>query len=208
MKIILMADIVGSSKRKAKTLMQDFKKIVADTNRRNAINILSPLTITLGDEFQGVVKNSSAAIKIVFELEQRLLSVKKGFKLRYVIQEGEIETKLNKERAYEMLGPGLTEAREKLTAMKSAKTRFQVSLQDKELSEKLNLMLIVLQGITDKWTPVQQKIVAAFLEFGDYRNVAKKLRRDPTAVWRRRKSLMIEEFNSLKKLMLLTTPAK
>jgi hypothetical protein len=203
-----MADIVGSSKRKAKTLMQDFKKIVADTNKRSAKNILSPLTITLGDEFQGVIKNPNAAIQIVLEFEEQLLSLKKTFKLRYVIQEGEIETKLNKARAYEMLGPGLTEAREKLTAMKSAKNRFHVSLEDKELSEKLNLMLIVLQGISDKWTPAQQKIVSAFLEFGDYRNVAKKLKRDPTAVWRRRKSLMIEEFNSLKKLMLLTTPAK
>jgi hypothetical protein len=208
MKIILMADIVGSSKRKAKTLMQDFKKIVAHTNTTGRANILSPLTITLGDEFQGVIKNPNAAIQIIFELEQQLLSLKKTFKLRYIIQEGEIETKLNKERAYEMLGPGLTEAREKLMTMKSTKQRFHVSLRDKDMSEKLNLMLIVLQGITDKWTPVQQKIVAAFLEFGDYRNVARKLKRDPTTVWRRRKSLMIEEFASLKKLMLLTTAHK
>ena len=128
--VILMADIVGSSKRKGKALMNDFKIAVAWVNKRDKSHIASPLTITLGDEFQGVVKNTHSALQIVFDLEQYLMRQENPFKLRYVIHEGKIETKLNRKNAYEMLGPGLTHAREELVALKSSRNRFKISLKD------------------------------------------------------------------------------
>lgn len=202
MKIILMADIVGSSGRKGKALMANFKKVVEEVNDKNGPRILSPLTITLGDEFQGVVKNAQAALQIIFDMEKELMVLKSPFKLRYVIQEGEIQTPLNKKTAHEMLGPGLTDARERLTSLKTSKNRFQVTLENKDAAENLNLLFVIFQGITDQWTAAQQKVVATFLDLDDYRKVADKLKKDPTAIWRRRRSLMIEEFNSVKRLML------
>ena len=199
-----MADIVGSSKRKGKTLMNDFKLAVAWANKRGKLHITSPLTITLGDEFQGVVKDAHSALQIVFDLEQYLMRLKSPFKLRYVIHEGEIETQVNRKNAYEMLGPGLTLAREALVILKPSRYRFKVSLEDEAISRKLMLALIIYQGIVDRWTTAQQKVVSAFWEeLSDYRKVAKKLKKDPTVMWRRKKSLMIDEISSLKKLMLL-----
>lgn len=208
MSVILMADIIGSSKRHGKALMIDFITMVAYVNKKNRKQIRSPFTITLGDEFQGVVQNAQSAIQILLGIEEYLLTLKKPFKLRYVIHEGEIQTKLNKERAHEMLGPGLSEARKALSVMKTAKRRFKVFLLDKDTTEKLNLMFVILQGIIDHWTPSQLKVVAAFLELDDYRQVAERLHKDPTTIWRRKGSLMIEEFNCLKKLMLKTTNPK
>jgi hypothetical protein len=208
MKIIIMADVIGSSKRNGKTLMNDLKAGVRFVNKKEKQHILSPMTITLGDEFQGVVKNPHAALQIILDMEIFLMSLKSPFKLRYVVYEGDIQTKLNKERAYEMLGPGLTAAREQLIALKSSKGRFTVCLKDQELTEKLNLMLVVLQGIIDQWTPSQQKVVTTFLELDDYRKVAERLHRDSTSIWRRKRSLMIDEFNSLKSLILKTTNPK
>jgi SatD family (SatD) len=205
MKIIMMADIIGSSKRHGMALMNDFVTMVAHLNKTNKKEILSPFTITLGDEFQGVVKNPFSAMQVLFEIEKYLLTLKRPFKMRYVIHEGEIHTKLNKQRAYEMLGPGLTVARKTLSQMKTAKRRFNISLTDEDMTEKLNLMFVILQGIVDHWTLSQSKIVSAFLELDDYREVADKLRKDPTNVWRRKGSLMIEEFNCLRKLMYKTT---
>jgi len=203
-----MADVVGSSKRNGKALMNDLKAGVAKVNREGGHEILSPMTITLGDEFQGVVKNPQVAMKLILSMELYLMSLKNPFKLRYVVYEGDIQTKLNKERAYEMLGPGLTAAREQLIELKSTKNRFKVHLEDKEQTEKLNLMLVVLQGIIDQWTPAQQKVVTTFLELDDYRKVAKRLSKDATAIWRRKRSLMIEEFNSLRNLILKTANPK
>lgn len=103
-----------------------------------------------------------------------------------------------------MLGPGLTEARERLGSMKSTRTRFHVKLRDEDQTENLNLMFTIMQGIEDQWTKAQKKVVTAFLKFGDYRTVAQKLKKDPTTIWRRRKSLMIAEFDAVRKLMMKT----
>ena len=207
--VILMADIVGSSKRKGKALMADFKVAVAWINKMDRHHIASPLTITLGDEFQAVVKNAYGALQIIFDLEQYLMRLKNPFKLRFIIHEGEIETRLNRKIAYEMLGPGLTQAREGLVALKSSRSRFKINLKDEAVSAKLTLGIIIYQGIVDRWTPAQQRVVSAFWEeFSDYKKVAKKLKKDPTVMWKRKRSLMIDEINSLKKLILLTVDSK
>lgn len=210
MKIILMADIVGSSKQKGKSLMNDFKGIVDRINENDKQYILSPLTITLGDEFQAVVKNLEGALRIVFDLEiMTKLYPKKPFKLRFVIHDGEIQTTINRQKAYEMLGPGLTKARDELNGLKSSKQRFRFLLENKDLSLRLNLLFSVYQGIVDKWTMAQQKVVNAFWESGlnskDYKEVAKILKKDPTVIWRRKKSLMIEEELNLRKLAFSLT---
>ncbi len=207
--VILMADIVGSSKRKGKALMADFKVAVAWINKMDRHHIASPLTITLGDEFQAVVKNADGALQIIFDLEQYLMRLKNPFKLRFIIHEGEIETRLNRKIAYEMLGPGLTQARDGLVALKSSRSRFKINLKDEAVSAKLTLGMIIYQGIVDRWTPAQQKVVSAFWEeLSDYKKVAKKLKRDPTVMWKRKRSLMIDEINSLKKLILLMVDSK
>ncbi|MEJ0055423.1 MAG: hypothetical protein WDN75_07070 [Bacteroidota bacterium] len=129
--------------------------------------------------------------------------------MRYVIHEGEIDTPVNHKNAYEMLGPGLTYAREELTTLKPSRHRFRISLKDTVVAEKLTLGMIIYQGIADGWTTAQQKVVSVFWEeLSDYRKVAKRLKKDPTVMWRRKKSLMIEEIASLKKLMFLNLDQK
>src|SRR5688500_16577165 len=85
MNIILMADIVKSSRGNAKALMKAFSQAVASVNKQNHKHILSPLTITLGDEFQGVVRSVQSALQVIFDLEQQCMTAATPFKLRYVI---------------------------------------------------------------------------------------------------------------------------
>jgi len=204
MPIILMADIVKSSRRNAKALMKSFADAVGRVNRQHHRQIISPLTITLGDEFQGIIRNVPTALQLIFDLEELGMTANTPFQLRYVLLEGEIETKINTVKAHAMLGPGLTEARERLLAMKTSRSRFHVKIKDESRTEDLNLMFIILQGIEDQWTDAQKKIVPAFLKFDDYRKVAAQLKKDPSAAWKRRKSLMITEYNALQRLMMKT----
>jgi hypothetical protein len=201
---ILMSDIVNSSGRNATALMRSFSNVVNAVNKKNHRQILSPLTITLGDEFQGVVRNVQAALQVIFDIEELAMTAAPPFQLRYVVVEGDINTEINKAKAYAMLGPGLTEARERLTSMKTTRSRFQVKIRNESRSEDLNLMFVVMQGIEDQWTAAQKKVVSAFLKFGDYRTVAEKLKKDPSSTWKRRKSLMIAEFSAIQKLMMKT----
>ena len=200
MNVVMMADIVGSSAKGARLLMADFKESVKWINRLHRKNIQSPLTITLGDEFQGVVKNPAVATQILIDLEEHLMTLKRPFKLRYVLFEGKIDTEMNKASAYEMLGPALTKARSMLNEMKNSKQRFSIHLINEGISQKLSLSFFVFQGIIDRWSPTQQKLAMGFLE-SDYRELAKRLKKDPSSIWRRRKSLMMEEYESLKKLI-------
>jgi hypothetical protein len=202
--IVLMADIVGSSEKNAAGLMADFRAAVKWVNKKNGKMISSPLTITLGDEFQGLVKNTEGVFTVIFDLERYLLKLKNPFKLRYVVNDGAIETPVNKDIAYGMLGPGLTQGRTQLNSMKTTKDRFSIELANQHLARQLALAMSVYQGIADGWTPAQQKVVSVFWEENaDYRRVAKKLKKDPTVMWKRKRSLMIEETDHLKKLIFL-----
>ena len=67
---ILMADVIGSSNMPSQALITEFKKLVKACNSVFAASLESPLTITLGDEFQCVVKDLNSAVKILFYLEE------------------------------------------------------------------------------------------------------------------------------------------
>lgn len=190
-RFILMADIVSSHEKDGKTLMSDFQGLVQWTNMIYGDSIESPLTITLGDEFQGIVASASKGIDIMLAMEEYILEEELDFKLRYVLNEGEVETPINKDKAYEMLGSGLTEARELLNNMKKENGRFLVSIQD---NDQINKMMKITQHFIDGWHPKDRSTVSGFLQGHDYKAMAKIESKDDSTLWRRRKSLAIDEY--------------
>jgi len=101
---ILMGDVIDSSSKQGAMLMENFKSIIEVVNKKFKKAIISPLTITLGDEFQGVIKDLHATIDILFYLDRCILSSEVFYNMRYAINYGAIDTPLNKKNAYEMLG--------------------------------------------------------------------------------------------------------
>jgi len=107
---ILMGDLVASGKAKSPAaLHRKFNAGVAAINKSHGDALLSPLTITLGDEFQGVADSLSSAFSIMHEMRLRFLS--QDVRCRFVLGYGEIATKLNPDKAWNMMGPGLTQTR-------------------------------------------------------------------------------------------------
>ncbi len=188
---ILMADIVSSHEKDSKTLMSDFQALVKWTNMIYGDSIESPLTITLGDEFQGIVSSASMGVDIILAMEEYILEEEFDFKLRYVLNEGEIETPMNEDKAYEMLGPGLTDARSMLNDMKKENGRFLISIKT---SDKINKMMKITQHFIDGWHPKDRSTVSGFLQGHDYKALAKIQQKDDSSLWRRRKSLAIDEY--------------
>ena len=188
--------------------MASFMNSVETINSVSKAHILSPLTVTLGDEFQGVAKDVGGAVKILLDFEYHILRLRSPYSLRYVVHEGEIETKINRTNSHQMLGPGLSQARQELSELKSTRSRFKISLKDESLNEKLNDAFIVFQGIVGRWTVAQRKVVVALLQNPDYKEVAKIVKKDPTVIWRRKKSLMIEEYFSMRRLIILLANSK
>lgn len=193
-----MADVVDSQKKDQAALMVNFKGLVAKVNQQMKKQLESPLTITLGDEFQGILASLEAAVEAIVLMEETIVREGWDFKLRYVVVEGLIETPINKEIAYGMLGDGLTRARKYLTDLKSTDSRFFLWLVDSGKKTALNNVFTALQDLVDDWPVRDFYLVAAFLRLGNYRKVAEELRKEPSLMWKRRKSLKINAYLALK----------
>lgn len=199
---ILMADIINSGKKDSRLLMSQLKDIVGSTNKKG--KLVSPLTITLGDEFQGITGSVADGIKTILEIEELIITNQFDLKLRYVLNYGKIDTKINTKTAYEMLGQGLTEARKNLNELKNEDGRFLILLGDKmkDLADLINQTFIIYQSFVDSWKTNDYPIVAEFLKTNDYKVVAEKVKLDRSSAWRRRKSLKMQEYETIKNIIL------
>jgi hypothetical protein len=199
---ILMADIIDSRKHDQKTLITDFKDVVSVVNTQEAGNLISPLTITLGDEFQGVLTDLESAIQVILNIEEVILSKELNFKLRYTLIEGKIDTEINREIAYEMLGEGLTIARDRLQQLKHEKNRFSIGLRNTKLANAINNAFLAFQGLVDNWTGLNDmQIASMFLNGIDYKQIAIEVNREKSVIWKRKKSLKIDEYLAMKNVL-------
>lgn len=199
---IIMCDIIGSRQQQQKLVMQQFKSCTQYINDKYEKSILSPLTITLGDEFQAVIKSLDACIQILIDLEEYIIAQQYLFKLRYVVHYGKIETKINTEIAYEMLGPGLTDARMFITSLKKSNERFYFKIKNETLGQIINHSFTILQQIVDNWAiEKDHAILHNFIQYKDYKVVADKLQKDRSLMWKREKSLHLVSYNSVKEIL-------
>lgn len=196
--IILMADIIDSRKGNEKQLMSDFAKVTTKVGRMYDNRLKSPITITLGDEFQSIPRNLTDAINIIISIEEEIINAGMEFKLRYVITEGRIATTINSKVGYGMLGEGLTRAREQLQSIKKEKWRFNFDLTEKTKAIALNNAFLVFQDYVDEWKPEDYKLVSGLLSKPDYKEVADELGKNRSLIWKRKKSLRIDEYLALK----------
>ena len=197
-----MADIIKSRQTDQKPLMINFNAIVNKVNETNAKQFLSPLTITLGDEFQGIVKTVSDALTVIIKLEEEIISRQAGFKLRYVLVEGTVDTPINHQIAYGMLGEGLSKARRALQESKHGSLRFHIDLLNHTKSEALNNSFLIYQKLLENWNVKKDyDLILAFLNLRDYKQVADKLGKTRSQIWKREKSLKINEYISIKEII-------
>jgi len=205
---ILMGDVIRSRDYELKELGRNLKDLVRSANEDLSDKTLSPYTVTLGDEFQGVTRSLSSGIETLFYFEELRLAKRFDFKLQYVLHFGEIETEINPETSYGMLGKGLTQARNKLAEKKRDRKRFDFSLVDPELSLQLNRLFEVSDGITGRWKKDDFTLLLDMINNENDREVGEKHGKDRSQIYRRRRTLMVNEYNLLKKVIsTLINPA-
>lgn len=200
-----MGDVIGSSDYDAVKLGETLKNLVQSANKDLSNKTLSPYTVTLGDEFQGVTQSLNSGIETLFYLEEQRLARDLEFRLHYVLHYGKIETEINPDTSYGMLGEGLTRAREKLTAKKRDRKRFNISIKNKERSLQLNRLFEVLDGITEHWNKKDFTLILDLIRNDNDQEVGEMHGKDRSQIYRRRKTLMIREFNLLKSFILTYT---
>jgi len=200
---ILMADIIKSRKSDQGNLAVDFKKLTADVNKKFKKKMISPITVTLGDEFQCLLINIRYAIELIFIIEESIFNLSLDIKLRYVLSKGVISSEINKEIGWGMMGNGLTHAREMLNSNKKSKKRFFIDTSIRK-DHILNEAFFIYGSIVDDWNKERDyPIISAYNESvnHDYKEVAKLLNKNPDQIWKKEKNIKIMEYYGMKKII-------
>lgn len=193
-----MGDVIESRKLDATKLRQQLKTLLSACNRDLKPEILSPYTTTLGDEFQGIAGSLHAVAETIFCLDEARIKKQYDFMIRYVAHYGEIQTPINTEVAYGMMGPGLTKARALLTDKHRGEPRFCFDLPDTQLAENLTRLFSVIDGLTDRWKQRDFSLIADMLLNTNNEEVAAKHKKNRSQIWKKRKHLLIEEYRAAK----------
>jgi len=196
--IIFMADVIDSASKDNMSTANELKQLVEAINSEHQHCILSPMTITLGDEFQGVISDVEAAVDLLLFSEQWMLMNKTSFNLRYVVYEGEIETPINTETSYGMLGSGLTEARKLLSRKSKDRKIAEFVLHDERKSRLLNKVTKAMLGFRDLPARYKNAEILGDLLFSELsdKEVADKNGKSPSEIWKYRKNWYVESWTS------------
>ena len=157
---VVMGDLVSSEDTASvETLHARFNSAVQWTNATHGPSIVSPLTITLGDEFQGLCATLEGGLRVVRDLRTRLLT--HGVGCRFVTGTVRLETPVNPARAWNMMGPGLAASRQRLADKRDANAyRFELR-GEPALQALMEAVGAGLTEIEDGWTDRQRQVVLA-----------------------------------------------
>lgn len=202
---VIIGDIIDSkSISDRKEIQTAFKEVLNAINQKYADDIASQFTITLGDEFQGLLKNRNNIIQIITDIEMALSPIR----MRFGVGIGEVSTDISFKSSSEIDGPAYHRARamiEKLETIESQYSKRQANIliasqeQNTEIDELLNSILSVCTALKSKWTSRQWEIVETYLsnEENQYR-AAEKLGIGQSSV---SKALNAAEFASYQSAM-------
>jgi len=177
-------------------------ELVSSCNKNLKHDIISPYTVTLGDEFQGIATSLHAVIEAIFYMEETILRKGLTIKIRYVTVHGAIDTPINRLKAHTMMGDGLTKARKILTDKSRGEPRFRFDLPDAYTTNQLNRLFLILDGLTGRWKTGDGLLIFDMLANPHNEKVGAMHGKNRTQIWKRRRHLLIEEYRALKEAIM------
>lgn len=170
----IIGDIKNSKEIEKRNMIQnELKNILEDVNCIYADDIASKFTITLGDEFQGLLYTGHNVVKIIETIKERLYPVE----MRFGIGEGEITTAINLEIAIGADGPAYYNARSAIEYLKGNEKKNKRALSDMRIESKcrktekqlalINTIFELMKAIELNWTERQREIIWAMLKYNE-----------------------------------------
>ncbi len=202
---ILMSDVVKSMASDHAQTFESLRTLVKSVNDAQKRLVLSPLTVTLGDEFQGVAADFKAAVTLLFELDEKSRQLKTPLGLRFSIVYGTISTPINQERAHEMIGEGLQAARALISTKKRNRNRFEIRSGNPSVDFRMKNIFQVIESVCGRWSPKDYAIIQAMIYEKKDQSVGDLFEKTRQQIYKRRKTLMIEDYRALKELVLFAS---
>jgi hypothetical protein len=178
---VITADIVGSTeyyKANGKPLRPRLLEVLGKVNSLHADSLAVPFTITLGDEFQGLVASPADSPRIVHDLRLQLSPLK----CRIGVGIGPIVSELA-ESTSQMEGLAFAMSREALDQASKAKsgvTRYRC--EDASVEHTSNTISLLMDAIQGRWTQKQWEALRLYSELADVSKVAASIGVKPPSV--------------------------
>lgn len=199
---ILMSDVKFLGKTSKETVAKDLKNVTTVINKLHKKNLITPLNMVMFDEFQGITNNLQGSLELIFDIEECLIEHNFDFKLKHVLYHDTIETLQSKHLAYERLGFGLIDARERLKLIKKTESRFLIVTDNEKQSLNLNNLFYIYEDYVDSWKRTDFQYVRAFLNNQNYKEVSNLFNMNISSGWRREKSLKMKQYYTIKEMIL------
>jgi hypothetical protein len=148
--LALIGDLVGSSGLSASERHASQRALEGVCDRlnreREALDVLSDYTITLGDEFQALHRSAGGLWRAVQEIECALFPVA----VRFAVGVGDIVTDLRPDAALGMDGPAFHGARRGIEGLKGTPNRYRVDA-DVPVPTYVNPALELVSHLKQRW---------------------------------------------------------
>lgn len=167
----IIGDIVESKKIKNREETQEKLKLLLDQlSKKYDQEIASKFTITLGDEFQGLLVSPKFIIEIIDEIKAKMYPVE----FRFGIGMGDILTPVNKELAIGSDGPAYHIARDCINSIKDSDSKYEQVKQDIRIGsnqpDQLNSLNLINASFAQcyftqkNWTDKQREVVTLLMK--------------------------------------------
>ncbi|MFA7330267.1 MAG: SatD family protein [Candidatus Delongbacteria bacterium] len=196
--VVLIADLVRSRDIPERAQFQ--KRLSATLQAlsvQSAESLLSPYTLTLGDEFQAV----HADFRRILPDCLRILAELAPVRARFALAAGPLSTEINPVAALEMDGPAFLRARELLGELKTqSRNVIQVGWAEGADPGLVNAALGLLAGTMEGWKPVTLRLFRHLLDGRSVDEMAALLGMTPRGVYKHIAGRHLQEARTLLKL--------
>ena len=177
----IIADIVDSrSIPQRDSFQRKLHEVLLEVNERSAETILSPHTITIGDEFQALYDGFTRVLRDIVHLAWRLHPVA----IRVALSYDKLSTDINRSAAVGMDGPVFHRARAILDRLKSHGSTVIQVVSGFENEELVNASLMLLSDGLGTWSATTIGTLAGMLEGLDVKETGPHLGVTKRAVYK------------------------
>lgn len=175
---VFIGDLIGSKGMSERGQAQErIKKAINKVNHNYHSYLISPFTITQGDEIAAVLKNIAFTYEIVINLEKEIFPLK----MRFGISLGKITTPLYKDAAA-VDGPAFYKAAEALEKAKKEDSLIVFNTGNLAFDILINTLESLLHLLKNSWTDQQRRIAILYSQLKNQKKVAERIKISQPAV--------------------------
>ena len=178
--IVVIGDIVSSRHIKARERFdENLRKVLESLNVRKT-GLLSPYTLTIGDEIQAVFRDSGG----LFDDAVTILSAIHPEKMRFAFGVGRLSTPINPERAIGMDGPAFYSARAGIEGLKKSGYLFTLMGERIPALALIQKNLSLISFLMGKWNGTRMHTLDYLQQGTPVKEIAAGLRISDKAVYK------------------------